>query len=167
MKFTVEMTTRGVDVARYEQVYFSDAFNREVMKAVNLKQRSVQEQRTQPDGRQYTRIRIVPNLALPAVIARLLEGHEIAYDEITVFDPARRTATFAIESLARDNVQVTGEARFIEEPNAVRFHFIGDARVKVFAIGGLIERFLISEVKRRYALVEAALQCFISEGRDA
>lgn len=40
MKFTVEMTTRGVDLTRFEQVYFSDAFNREVMHAVHLKQRS-------------------------------------------------------------------------------------------------------------------------------
>lgn len=167
MNFTVSMTTRGVDVARYQQVFFSEDFNREVVAAVNLKQRVIREQLTQADGAQYTRVRVVPKVALPSPITKLVEGHEIFYDEIMVFDPASRSARFAIESLAGDRVQVTGIVRFIEETDHVACHFEGEARVNVFAIGGLIERFIVSDVRKRYALVERALQRFVDEARDA
>jgi hypothetical protein len=166
MKFTVEMLTRRVDYLRFRQVYFSESFNREIMKAVNLQERSTQERVVGDDGKERMRMRIVPKITLPGVIQKLLEGHPISYDEITVFDPQARQASFAIESLARDTVQVTGQLRFLDEGDGVRFRFEGDARVKVFGLGGLIERFLVGEVKSRYALLEQALQRFVDEGRD-
>lgn len=167
MNFTVSMRTRGVDVARYQQVFFSEAFNREVVAAVNLKQRVIRDKLTQADGKQYTRTRVVPKVALPSPITKLVEGHEIFYDEIIVFDPANRSASFAIETLAGDRVRVTGIVRFIEEADHVACHFDGEVRVDVFAIGGLIERFIVSDVRKRYALVERALQRFVDEAGDA
>jgi hypothetical protein len=166
MKFTVEMLTRRIDYLRFRQVYFSEGFNREVMRVVNLAERTTVQHDVAPGGKEHMRVRIVPKISLPGVIQKLLDGAVISYDELTVFDPAARHATFAIESKAGDTVQVTGHARFTDDGDGVRFHFEGEARVKVFGLGGLIERFLVSEVKSRYALVEQALQRFVDEGRD-
>ncbi len=166
MKFTVELLTRRVDYLRFRQVYFSEKFNQEVMRAVNLLERSTQEHVTAADGTEHIRVRMVPKVALPGPIAKLLGNNLISYHELTVFDPQARHARFAIESPAGDTVQVTGDVRFLDELDGVRLRFEGDARVKVFGLGGIIERFLISEVKTRYGLVEQALQRFVDEGRD-
>ena len=38
--------------------------------------------------------------------------------------------------------------------------------MKIFGIGKVIERFIVSEVKKRYTLVERFLQTYLDEGRD-
>lgn len=166
MKFTVSLLTRRVDYPRFRQVYFSEQFNREVMTAVNLLERTTTEHVVARDGQERMRVRIVPKIALPGLIQKLLENNPISYDEITVFDPAARRASFAIETPAGEIVQVTGQARLLDEGDGVRLQFEGTARVKVFGLGGMIERFLVNEVTARYALVERALQRYVDEGRD-
>jgi len=166
MKFEVEIVTRGVDYARFRRAYHSETFNQEVAAAANLTERSLQEFVAQPDGRERRRVRIVPRAVLPAPLQKLLNGRPVSYDEITVFDPATRSATFAIESPAGDVVSVSGEARYAEEPGGVRLRFEGEAAVKIFGVGGIVERYLVREVKARYELVERLLQRFVDEGRD-
>jgi hypothetical protein len=166
VKFVVEIMTRGIDYTRFRRAYHSETFNQEVAAAANLTERSLQEFVAQPDGKERRRVRVVPRVALPAVVQKLLNGRPISYEEITVFNPATRSATFAVESVAGDTVRVTGEARFTEAPEGVRLRFEGEAEVKVFGLGGFIERYLVREVKTRYELVELLLQRFVDEGRD-
>jgi hypothetical protein len=166
MKFVVEIITRGVDYPRFRRAYHSEAFNQEVAAAANLREPSVQEFVTDPDGKERRRVRIVPHVSLPSALEKILSGRPISYEEITVFNPATRSATFTIESTAGDKVSVTGEARFTEEPSGVRLRFEGKAEVKAFGFGGIAERYLVREVKARYELVERLLQRFVDEGRD-
>jgi Protein of unknown function (DUF2505) len=132
---------------------------------VHLKERVMLERALLPNGHERMRVRVVPHVGLPGPIAKLLEGAEISYDEITVFDAQGRRAALTIESPAGDTVQVRGEVRLLAEPNGVRLLFDGEAHVKVFGLGGLIERFMVAEIKRRYGVVEHALQRFVDEGR--
>lgn len=166
MKFTVDIHTRRVDYPRFRQVYFSEQFNREIVRAVNLQERTTTEHVIARDGKERMRVRIVPKVALPGMILKLLENNPISYDEITVFDPATRRASFAIETPAGEIVQVTGQAHLLDDGDGVRLRFEGDARVRLLGVGGMIERFLVKEVTERYAQVERALQHFIDQGRD-
>lgn len=158
------MLARGVDFGRFRDVYFSEAFNLEIMRAVKLQERSLQTRTTDLHGRETFRFRIVPHVALPGFIDKLLQGNRISYDEITVLDPVARTATFAVETPAGDIVRVRGDVSFVEGPEGVRFCFDGEAKIAVFGLGGALERFLVHEVKQRYALVEHALQRFLERG---
>ena len=170
MKFTIEMFARRVDFERVIAVYFSEAFNRAVIPEANLRDRNLLEERVLDDGREYRKVRYAPRVDLPGAIRKLAggEGLEqlIEYNEITVFDRAARTATLEIESIAGDTIQVSGLVRFMEEGDGVRMKFEGEARVKVFGIGKVAEHFIVSEVKKRYALVERFLQTYLDEGRD-
>jgi len=166
MKFVVEIVTRGVDYSRFRRAYHSESFNQEVAVEANLIERSLQEHVKEPDGKERRRVRVVPRVNLPAVAQKLLDGRPVSYDEITVYDPATRTATFTIESAAGERLSVTGLARYIEKPGGVHLRFEGDAEVKMFGVGGVIERYLVREVTARYELVQRLLQRFVDEGRD-
>lgn len=165
MQFVVEIVVRGIDYPTFRRVYYSEEFNDDVAHAAKLKERGQLEHVTLPDGTERRRVRVVPRVAVPAAVQRILNGQTISYEEITVFDPATRSATFSVQSPAAEAVQVTGVARFLEEAGGVRLRFDGEAKVKVFGIGGMAERFIVNEVRARYEVVERLMQKFVDEGR--
>jgi hypothetical protein len=166
VKFTVEMRTRGVDYARYLRAYFSDEFNRYVVPAANLTQRTLLEHVTLPDGKERRRMQIVPRLELPKFLLPILQGHTVRYEESMLFDPRTRRAQLEVHTVAGDRLRVSADAEFIELPDGVLMRIQCDAQVQLFGIGGAIERHLVKEVSQRYALVERALQRFLDEGLD-
>jgi Protein of unknown function (DUF2505) len=166
MQFVVEIVVRGIDYPTFRRVYYSAEFNDDVAQAAKLKERGQLEHVTLPDGRERRRVRVVPRVALPGPVQKILNGETISYEETTVFDPATRSATFSLESTAADAVQVTGVARFLEEDGGVRLRFEGEAKVKVFGVGGLAERYIVGEVRSRYEIVARLMQQFVDEGRD-
>ncbi|HEX2678800.1 MAG TPA: DUF2505 domain-containing protein [Polyangiales bacterium] len=161
MKFSVEIVGRGAGLERIREIYFSQAFGDAVAKAANLVERKQVEHAQEPGGKERTRTHVVPSVGLPAPVQKLLKGHVISYDEIVIYDPASQSADFSIRSLAGKTVQVNGTIRFLEEPAAVRLRFEGEARIHVFGLGGMLERFLVREVTERYAAAQAVLQRFI------
>jgi Protein of unknown function (DUF2505) len=165
MKFSVEIVARGIDYPSFRKIYYSEEFNHEVAEAVKLKERVQLEHVTLPDGREKRRVRVVPRATLPAPFLKLLNGREISYEEITVFNPATRSSSFVVENPAGETIQVSGEAKFLEEPEGVRVVFEGEAKVKMFGVGGLIERYIVGEVKARYEHIERLLQAFVNDGR--
>lgn len=165
MKFNLDIYADRIDYEQFSVVYFSEQLNQEIVRAVHLKERVMLERVRLPNGHERMRVRVVPHVGLPGPIEKLLDGAEISYDEITVFDAQGRRATLSIESPAGDTVQVHGDVRLVAEPKGVRLLFDGEARVKVFGLGGLIERFMVAEIKRRYGIVEHVFQRFIDEGR--
>ena len=165
MKFAVEISVRGIDYPTFRRVYYSEEFNKQVAEAVKLKERYQLEHVVLPDGKERRRVHVTPRAQVPGPVQKILNGQNIAYEETTVFDPKTRSATFSIESAAGETVKVTGLARFVEETGGVRLIFEGDAAVKVFAIGGIAERYIIGEVKGRYETMERLLQQFVDEGK--
>ena len=169
MKFVVEILTRGVDYPRFRQLYHSERFNLEVAAEANLVERSLQEFVTEAGGTERRRVRVVPRVNLPPVIQRLLDEDTgatiLRYDEVTVFDPVTRSATFAIQS-AVGGVSVTGVARYIEAPEGVHLQIEGEANVKFAVVGAILERYLVREVKARYEVVERVLQRLVDGGLD-
>jgi len=161
MKLDLHIRTRNVDYDRYVDVYFSEEFNRSILAVAGLRDRVLEEQTTLPDGRERRRVRMVPEVALPGPIKKLAAGAEISYHEITVYDPNARSARFDVETPAGDLIRVGGEVRIAVDGSGIHLHFVGDVKVKIFGIGKLIERFIVSDVKKRYDKVEAALQRYL------
>ncbi|MET0386481.1 MAG: DUF2505 family protein [Polyangiales bacterium] len=166
MKVVIEMLTKRVDYARFRQVYFSEAFNQELVTAVNLKERTVREHTQLPDGRERLRTYIAPKVDLPSFIAKLVEGFEIGYEEVTVFDPATRHADVAVHTAGGDRLHVAAQTQFSEEGDGIRTRIDLEVRVKLLGIGSMIERFMVKETVARYQVVERELQRFIDAGAD-
>ncbi len=170
MKFAFEILTCGVDYPRFRELFHSERFNLEVAAEANLVERSLQEYVTEAGGTERRRVRVVPRVNLPPLIQSLLDEDTgatiLRYDEVIVFDPATRSATFAIQSAAGETVSVTGVARYVEAPEGVHLQIEGEANVKFAVVGAILERYLVREVKARYDLVERVLQRLADEGRD-
>lgn len=167
VKFSVEIVGRDANLERIREIYFSQAFDDEVAKAADLLERKQRERRVQDNGVERVRTHVVPRLALPGPVQKLLKGQLVSYDEVVEYDPKSQRARFSIRSLAGKAVQVNGEVRFIEEAGAVRVRFEGEARVHVFGLGGMLERYLVSEVTTRYARAQDVLQAFIDARHGA
>jgi hypothetical protein len=161
MKFSVEIVGRGASLEQIREIYFSQEFDDEVAVAANLLERKRRDLRVEPDGTEKVRTRVVPHLSLPRAIEKLLNGRVVSYDEVVEYDPKAQRARFSIRSFAGKTVQVSGEIRFIEESTHVRLRFEGEARVHVFGLGGMLERYLVSEVTQRYGRAQDVLQSFI------
>jgi hypothetical protein len=164
MKVVIEMLTKRVEYARFREVYVSEAFNREVIAAVNLKERTVREHEKLPDGKEKLRVYIVPRVDLPSVISKLVGENLIAYEELTIYDPATRRAEIKISSAGSDLVQVSASSYFTDDGDGVRTHIDLLVNVKIFGIGSMIERFVVNETRKRYETVERVLQQFIDSG---
>jgi len=164
MKFELQMRTRNVGIDDYLATYFSEDFNQLALGPAKLKQRVLEHYEILADGCELRRVRMVPDVALPGPVVRLLDGNEVAYHEITRYDPRQRTARLDIESLAGDVIRVGGQVEFTEASGDVLLQFSGDVRVTVFGLGKLIEKIIIKQVRSRYASVEAELQRYVDAG---
>ena len=159
MKAVIETLTRGVDCARFRHIFYaSEVFNREIMAVANLKERVVREHVQLPDGKERSRLYIVPRVDLPLVIEKATAGYVIAYEETSLFDPATRTANVSIHTPGGDLLRVSAVTQWLTEPEGVRMRLELDVHVKLFGVAGLIERFMISETRKRYEALERVMQ---------
>jgi hypothetical protein len=166
MTCVIEMLTRRVDSARLSRVLYSEPFNRELVSAIDLKERVVRERTEQPDGKLLLRAYIAPRVEIPAVIEKLVKGHAIGYEETIMFDPAARHARSSIQTPVGDMFQVSADTYFSDVPDGVRTRIELHVKVKMFGVGRIAEKFVCNETQKRYVIVERELQRYIDENRD-
>ena len=166
MTVRINLLTHGVSYARFSRVYYSEAFQGELVHAINLKERTVRERQELPDGKQRFVVYIAPRVELPSIFASLAHGYAIGYEETTLFDPIARRAESTVKTPGGDLLQVAAETLFSECAGGVQTEILLTVRARILGIGSAIERFVINETRKRYALVERALQAYVDEGRD-
>jgi hypothetical protein len=158
MDLVIEIHTRNVSFERWRELYHSDELNQLVMRQAHLRERTLLEHVPLDDGRERRKVRVVPDVEVPRFARGLLRGHEVAYTETTVFDPKTRTARLDIDTEVTDAVRIGGDVRYFDNDGGVRMRFEGQVTVDVFGIGGLVERFIAGEVRKRYAVVQRLMQ---------
>jgi len=158
MEFAIEMLTRGVSYARFRHVYYSEPFHQELVPAIRLKERVVRERVQLPDGRERISVYIAPRVELPAVLAKVVDGYAIGYEETTLFDPEARRADVSIQTPAGNLLQLAAQTHFTESEAGVHTRIDLSVRVKLLGLGGVAERFVASETRKRYEVVERVLQ---------
>lgn len=166
MLFDIRLVTRRVDYARFSRVFYAEPFQRELAQAIQLKERTLRERTLLPDGRERIVIHISPRVELPAMIAKLAEGYSVGYEETIVFDPSARRASSTIQTPGGDRLHVAAETLFSEDAVGVHTHILLSVRVRLLGVGGVIERFVFNETRRRYEVVERFLQQYVDEGCD-
>jgi hypothetical protein len=165
MKAVIETLTRGADCARFRRIFYtSEAFNQEITSAAHLKERVVREHVQLPDGKEHSRLYIVPRVDLPAIIEKVAAGYAVAYEETSLFDPATRTANLAFHTTANDLLRLSAVTQWFDEPAGVHMHIELDVHVKLFGVAGLVERFVIGETRKRYEAVERVMQKCVDDG---
>ena len=163
MKFEVQIRTRGVDVSGWRDAYYSEGFSQLVVAETKVRERTVQERTIFPGGGERCRVRVVPDVALPGPVKKLVGEEEIAYTEISSFDPGSRCGQLEIDSPAGTDVRLAGAISYLLDNGGVEMRFAGEVKVKVFAVGGLVERFIAGEVRKRYSALEPLLQRYVDQ----
>jgi hypothetical protein len=166
MDFVIDMLTRRVTYARFRHVYYSEAFHQALAPAIQLQERSLRERVTLPDGKERISVYIAPRVELPGVLAKLVEGYAIGYEETTLFDPEARVADVRIQTPGGRLLEIGARTSFSEGGEGVRTRIELSVRARVFGVGGIAERFVGAETRRRYSVVARFLQEYVDAGRD-
>jgi hypothetical protein len=166
MSVDIKLFTRGVDYARFSRVYYSEAFQSALVQPINLKERTVRQRQELPDGKQRFVVYIAPRVELPAMFASLAQGYAIGYEETTLFDPSARSAQSSVKTPGGDLLHVAAETLFSESPSGVHTDIKLAVHVRILGVGGAIEKLIVRETQKRYAIVERELQQYLDDGRD-
>ncbi len=167
MKFHVDHRFERVSLERFIATYFSEHFNTEVAAISGLRMRTLVEETVDDKGGRQRRVRMHPDVTLPAAIKRFVSEEQIHYDEVSSYDPSRHEVKFRIDSKANDRVSFAGVIRFVAEGTGVRRLIDSEIDVKVpFGVGTLIERFIDVEVGKGYAKIQPFLQRYLDEHPD-
>jgi len=167
VKFHVDHRFERVTLDRFIAVYFSEHFNNEVAAISGLRTRTLVEEVVDDTGARKRRVRMHPDVKLPAPIKRFASEEQIHYDEVSSYDPVRREVKFRVDSKANDRVRFEGVIRFVAEGSGVRRLIDSEIEVKVpFGVGSIIERFIDVEVGKGYAKIQPFLQGYLDRHPD-
>jgi hypothetical protein len=164
MRFRIEHTFRTIDLPDYESLFFDEAFQSAMGEGVKIDRQLVRLDR-QP-GRITRHVRVAPDREMPAPVAKLLGGRRLAYTEELDYEPGRYRGTWRIvPGIAADKITVGGTLAFEPVSGGVRRVLVGDIEAKLFGLGGLVERVVVSNVESSYDDAALLTQLWIDEGR--
>lgn len=164
MHFRVEHTFRNVTASEYEKIYWDEVFNEALCRAVNLERQL--KSREERDGRIYREVVVGPNREIPKPLAKILGKSKIEYTEISDYKFGSFEGTWkTIPSIMPDKVVSNGTFKYQEVNGGVRRVVEGNITVKVLGVGGVVEKFIVSDVEKSYDDAAAFTQQWIDEGR--
>jgi len=166
MKFHIEHTFRGISLADYEKLSFSETFNQALCKSVQLGRevRSLEDK----NGHFSRVLQVAPkDREIPGPVAKILGASRIEYTEYMDYDWGSYKAHWrTVSSVMTDKVSTSGSMGFDQRPGGVLRWVDGEIKVKLLAVGGVIERFIVSDIERSYEKAAAFTQSWIDKGGE-
>jgi len=149
MKFRVEHTFRDITLEEYEKLYFDETFGIALCKAVKLAR--TLDKRELKDGRLVRIVRVGPDRDIPPTVAKILGTSRIEYTEHVDYKQGSFHGTWkTVSSIFTEKVDAHGTFGFADEDDGVLRVLEGEVTVKIFGIGGVIERFVVADIERSY-----------------
>ena len=162
MKFEIAHTF-AVTPEQYEAIYFDEAFGAASCDAVNLGRTLLKLEKT--DGRIVRQVRVEPQREIPGPVAKLIGNAKIAYVEEVDYDVAKRVGRWrTVPNIASDKIETGGTFEFVASGTGTTRLLKGDITVKVFGLGGFIEKFIVEDVKKSYEKAAAFTREWIARG---
>jgi hypothetical protein len=165
MRFKADHTFRGIDIAAYERLYFDPTFAAALGESVKVSRTVV---RRDLDGAKLHReVRVAPDRELPGPVAKLLGTTRLEYVEVLDYEMGSYRGRFRIEpAVLKDKVEVAGTLEFRSAPGGATTRvFEGEIKVRVFGIGGIVEKFVCAEIERSYADAARFTQGWVDSGK--
>lgn len=150
MKFKVEHAFSGISLADYEKLYFDEDFNVALCKAVELDRELIEREQKGSHLRRV--VRVAPRgREIPGPVAKVLGADRIEYTEHLDYDFGTYRGTWkTISSVLPDKVESGGTFAFQAAGDGVKRILEGEVKVKIFGVGGMIERFIVADVEKSY-----------------
>jgi hypothetical protein len=163
MKFRAEHEFQGISLADYEKLYFDEEFNEALCRAVNL-DRTLQN-REEKGGVLERAVKVGPDREVPKPVAKVIGADRIEYTEHLKYGWGSYQGTwYTVSSIMSDKVDSRGTFGFEELPDGVLRWIEGEIKVKIFGVGKVVEKFIVSDIERSYANAAAFTQKWIDSG---
>ncbi len=163
MLFTIRNTFHTDPESYWNRMFFDPEYNDRLYEALGFTSFEVLELTGEPGGPRTRRMRTEPAAEAPAVVRKLI-GDSLTYTESGSFDPVEALWVYEIKTnKLHDKIHIGG--RLWVEPTANGIERIAevDVRVKVFGVGGAIERFVEKTTRESYVKTAAFTNAFIEE----
>ncbi len=149
MKFRVEHTYEGVSFPEYESLHFDEGFNKALAESVKLGRTLLKLDRGPTTLVRH--VRIEPAREIPGPVAKLLGGNKLSYVEEVDYELGKGRGRWkTITSVLTDKIDSQGTLELVAVPGGVKRIVTGDIKVSVFGVGGIIEKFVVSDVEKSY-----------------
>ena len=167
MKFTVSHTIADITVNTFAGLFFDEPFNDALCQHLSLNR---QVMNISNDGKHFSRmVRIKPEREMPAAAQKVLKQlgvDRISYTEHLTFDIAANEGTWRLEPAAlAEKLQSQGRILFVQDGTGVKRIVEGEVSVKVFGLGGMIERLVVADVEKSYAEAAEYTRNWIRDGK--
>jgi hypothetical protein len=164
MRFDVTHIIDGIDVAGFERLYFDEAFNEALCEAVGLKRRLI---RLHTQGTNIVReVQITPEREIPAPVAKILGGQAIAYTETVQYELGSGRGRWQTQSsVLADKITSDGEIFIKSAGGGIERQVVGHVTVRIFGLGGLIERFIVADVESSYEQAAQFTQKYLASSK--
>jgi hypothetical protein len=157
--FTHEFAT---DADRYWNVFFDEAYNRELCRRLDISSRTVL--RREEDGAtiRYEQL-VVPRRELPLLVRPILRG-DLGYVEKATFYKGMSYMDVTIEStLLKDRADVTAKYSVVPTaPGRVLRTYEGDVHVDLPIVARAIEAAMLQDVRRSFDVAAAVTQAWLA-----
>jgi hypothetical protein len=148
MKLSIEHTF-PVSPAEYADLFFGEEFSIELCAALKLGRTVLRFDRS--GDRIVRHVRVQPVRDIPAPLAKLIDGGAFHYvEELDVDLKTLRGVWRVVPSVLPSKVNASGTLEFAPVAAGVRRVVLGDISVGVFGVGGMVEKFVVTEVARSY-----------------
>lgn len=162
MRFAVTHTFRNITPEQYENLYWDEDFNIALCREVKLHR--VLKARTVEGNNLYREVVVGPDREVPKPVARFLGSDRIEYTEIATYTFGTYRGTWkTIPSVLANKVVAEGTFEFQPDANGVRRVVQGDISVKILGVGGVAEKFIVSDVEKSYEDAARFTQRWIDE----
>ena len=119
-------------------------------------EKTVLEERTEPDGRRFQRLRFTSQVPLTPVAAKLLGASHLTYEQLQwIRDDEMRLDWEVLPPIAGRRFKAVGEYRIVphgDDGEQCRRIVSGNIEVGVPMVGKRIEEAVVSEIRRSYDL---------------
>jgi hypothetical protein len=150
MKFRAEATFADIPLASYEELYFDDPFNQEMCNVVKLERTLLKKERVGNKIVRHTRVAPIGR-ELPGPVAKAVGASRIEYVEEITYDFDTHTGVWrTVSSILPDKVDTKGTLTLLASGDGCTRISEGTIDVKVFGIGGLIEKIIVGDVDKSY-----------------
>lgn len=165
MRYTIRHTFNTDADTFWGKIFFDPAYNETLfLTHLGFAQYKLLELDEQPDGSVKRRVECSPKVEIPAAVKKVI-GDSASYVETGRFDP--KTRRFSVEvqpRVAADRIQ-THVTMWVEprgDKKIERFVEV-DSTVKVFGVGGMIEKLIEQQTRASYDAAAAFTNKWIAE----
>jgi hypothetical protein len=148
----------------FGKIHFDDEYNRRLHKAMALKEYSVFE-KNEDEKELRRKIRVVPERDIPSMLKKIVGDAGLSYTEISTFHKKEyRIDWKVITDIMKDKVDSHGH--FLVAPlgqGRCRREVDGVVEVKVFGVGGMVEKLIVENLQDSYEKAAQTTIQFIKE----